>query len=148
MGKPSINQAGAPRAKRAMVPIRAKLVAALVVPLAAVAALSLVQVNQAQDRQTTVEEETQLAGVALTPGGLTDALIVEQGDAVVSILGMRPTATFPTKNFDESMADTDAALDDLKQSVNEAGPVARQAHREAADVLRSHLRPDDDDHPR
>ncbi len=27
-------------------------------------------------------------------------------------------------------------------------PAARQAHREAADVLRSHLRPGDDDHPR
>ena len=139
MGKPSINQAGAPRAKRAMVPIRAKLVAALVVPLAAVAALSLVQVNQAQDRQTTVEEETQLAGVALTPGGLTDALIVEQGDAVVSILGMRPTATFPTKNFDESMADTDAAVEDLKQSVDDAGPVARRIFANALADIESNL---------
>ena len=122
-----------------MVPIRAKLLAAVIVPLAAVAALSLVQVNQAQDRLTTVEEETRLAGVALTPGGLTDALIVEQGDAVVSMLGMRPTATFPTKNFDESMADTDAALDDLKQSVNEAGPVARQIFANALADIESNL---------
>jgi signal transduction histidine kinase len=139
MGKPTENQAGAPRAKRALVPIRAKLAAALLVPLVAVVALSLVQVNQAQDRQTTVEEETKLAGVALAPGGLTDALIVEQGDAVVTVLGMRETATFPTQSIEESMADTDAALEDLKQSVEQGGPVARRIFANALADIESNL---------
>ena len=131
MGKPSTNPAGAPRAKRAKVPIRAKMGAALIVPLAAVAALSLVQVNQARDRQATVEEETTLAGVALTPGGLTDALIVEQGDATVTVLGIRETATFPTKDFEESKAATDKALEQLEASVENGGPVAKRVFANA-----------------
>lgn len=139
MGKSSQDRAGAPRAKRALVPIRAKLGAALIVPLAAVAALSLVQVNQARDRQTTVEQETRLAGVALTPGGLIDALIVEQGDATVTVLGLRETATFPTANFDESMAETDAAVEALRDSVAQAGPVAKRIYANTLGDIETNL---------
>ena len=128
MSKQSKNPTGAPKGKRPRVPIRAKLLGALFVPLLAVVVLSLTQVNQAQDRQQRVEEETALAGVALTPGGLTAALIVEQGDAVVTALGLRDTATFPTAGWEESKAQTDKAVKELKDSVNQAGPVARKIY--------------------
>ena len=128
MSKPAKHQTGAPTPKRPKVPIRAKLLAALFVPLVAVAGLSLVQVNQAQDRKSTVEEETALAGVALTPGGLSAALIVEQADAVVTVLDLRGTATLPTKDWSESTAQTDAALESLRKSVAEGGPVARKIY--------------------
>lgn len=127
MSKPAKHQTGAPTPKRPKVPIRAKLLAALFVPLVAVAGLSLVQVNQAQDRKSTVEETT-LAGVALTPGGLSAALIVEQADAVVTVLDLRGTATLPTKDWSESTAQTDAALESLRKSVAEGGPVARKIY--------------------
>lgn len=126
MGKPSDDQSVTMERKRALLPIRAKLAAAILVPLVAVAGLSMVQVNQARDRRTAVEEETRLAGVALNPGSLVDALIVEQGDATVSILGMRDTAVFPTDSFEESVAETDQALADLKKAVASGGPVAKR----------------------
>ena len=139
MSKQSKNPTGAPKGKRPRVPIRAKLLGALFVPLLAVVVLSLTQVNQAQDRQQRVEEETALAGVALTPGGLTAALIVEQGDAVVTALGLRDTATFPTAGWEESKAQTDKAVKELKDSVNQAGPVARKIYSNTFASLEENL---------
>jgi signal transduction histidine kinase len=110
--------------KQVPIPIRAKLFAALVVPLVAVAALCWVQVSQARDHVAEVEAETSLARVALSPDGLVGALIVEQADATVTALSLRETATIPTENWEESVAQTDAALTAFRDGLEESGPVA------------------------
>ena len=60
------------RAPRATVPIWVKMTAALIVPLAAVAAMSLVQINQAKDKVARVDPETDHARVAMAPRGVVD----------------------------------------------------------------------------
>lgn len=111
-------------------PIWLKILAALVVPLIVVAGLAWLQVRQANDKVAKVDDETALASVAVSPGGLVDALIVERGDALVTMLGIRETATFPTEDFDESMAETDAAIATLRAAVADGGVIAQEAFRE------------------
>lgn len=110
--------------KRVLFPIRMKLVAALVLPLTAVAALCWVQVSQARDQVAEVEAETDLARTALAPGGLVDALIVEQGDATVTPLGLRETAQLTFETYEETVAATDTALTEFRAGLADGGPVA------------------------
>lgn len=115
------------RAKqRVPIPIRLKLLGSVVVPLVAVAVMCYLQVDQARDRVDEVEVETALASVTLQPGGLVDALITEQGDATVTLLGLRETSPIPTENFDASMEDTDEAIANFRQALDAGGPVAQE----------------------
>jgi len=115
------------RQRGVRIPIWLKMATALVVPLVAVAGLCLVQINNARDRVAEVDHETSLAGVALAPGGLLDALIVERGDATVTILGIRGTSAMPTKNFADSVSETDIAIKKLQAGVDKGGPEAEAA---------------------
>ena len=127
--------AARPSRRRVRFPIWLKILAALVVPLIAVAGLAYLQVQQANDRVAEVDDETALASVALSPGSLVDALIIERGDALVTMLGIRETATFPTDNFDESMAETDTAVTSLSGAVDDGGQVAQDAFTETLRIL-------------
>ena len=127
------------RAPRATVPIWVKMTAALIVPLAAVAAMSLVQINQAKDKVARVDRETDLARVALAPGGVVDGLIVERGDATVSVLGLRETTTLPTKSLAESIAMTDKGVKDLRAAVAAGGPEAAAAFGDTLDGVERDL---------
>ncbi|MCB0978310.1 MAG: nitrate- and nitrite sensing domain-containing protein [Acidimicrobiales bacterium] len=121
------------------IPIWLKILSALVVPLLVVAGLAWLQVRQANDKVTKVDRETSLASVASSPGGLVDALIVERGDALVSMLGIRETATFPTKSLKDSMAATDKAVTDLKKAVQAGGEEAQDAFADTLRVLSADL---------
>ncbi|MEI2708002.1 MAG: nitrate- and nitrite sensing domain-containing protein [Chitinophagaceae bacterium] len=127
------------RAPRATVPIWVKMTAALIVPLATVAAMSLVQINQAKDKVARVDRETDLARVALAPGGVVDGLIVERGDATVSVLGLRETTTLPTKSLAESIAMTDKGVKDLRAAVAAGGPEAAAAFGDTLDGVERDL---------
>lgn len=127
------------RKQRATVPIWVKMTAALIVPLAAVAAMSLVQINQAKDKVARVDRETDLARVALAPGGVVDGLIVERGDATVSVLGLRETTTLPTKSLAESIAMTDKGVKDLRAAVAAGGPEAAAAFGDTLDGVERDL---------
>jgi len=116
----------APAKQRVPIPIRLKLLGSVVVPLVAVAVMCYIQVDQARDHVDEVEVETALASVTLQPGGLVDALITEQGDATVSLLGLRETSPIPTENFDASMQDTDEAIANFRQALDAGGPVAQE----------------------
>ncbi len=127
------------RAPRATVPIWVKMTAALIVPLAAVAAMSLVQINQAKDKVARVDRETDLARVALAPGGVVDGLIVERGDATVSVLGLRETTTCPRSRSQESIAMTDKGVKDLRAAVAAGGPEAAAAFGDTLDGVERDL---------
>jgi signal transduction histidine kinase len=125
--------------RRAVLPIRLKLAAALLVPLAAVASLCWVQVSQSRDRVKDVETETNLARTSLAPGGLVDALIVEQADATVSLLAIRETTTLPTRNWKESYTATDKALASLRKGIEAGGPAAKAAFGDTLDGIEKDL---------
>ena len=118
------------------------MAAALVVPLVAVAGLSLAQVNQANEKVERVDSETDLARTALAPGGLVDALVVEQGDLTVSLLGIprQSTAVMPTKDWAESVEQTDAALVSLRAGVDDGGPVAQALFLPALKGIEANLK--------
>ena len=124
MSEPATNATS--EAPRATIPIWAKMAAALIVPLLAVAGMSLVQIKHARDKVASVDRETGLASVALAPGGLVDSLIVERGDATLTVVGIRNTATFPTASFAESIAATDTGLASLTKAVDGRGPDAQK----------------------
>src|SRR5690606_771642 len=70
--------------------------------------------------------ETALARTALAPGGLVDALIVEQADATVTPLGLRGTAQMTYDSYEETIAATDRAIADFKAGIPAGGPVAEE----------------------
>lgn len=112
-------------------PVWMKMVAAVVVPLGVVALLAMLQVLQARDKVRQVDEETTLAAVALAPGGLFDALIIERGDAAVSVVGARDGTGIHTESFAESISDSDAAAQRLREAVEDGGPRVEEAYRDA-----------------
>ncbi len=124
---------------RVTIPIRVKLLAALVVPLVAVAVLCYLQVSQARDHVAEVEAQTALARVALSPDGLVNALIVEQADATVSSLSLRDTATLPTKDWAQSFGATDTALASFRAGLEGSGPVAEALFAETLDGIETDL---------
>lgn len=129
-------------------PVWVKMAAALVVPLVAVAFLAGLQVVQARDNVRQVDAETSLAAVVLAPGGLFDALIIERGDAAVTVVGARDGTGIHTEDFAQSVRESDAAMEELRGAVRDGGPLVSEAYQSALDSYESltELRSITDDH--
>lgn len=114
------------------IPIRVKMAAALAVPLLAVSTLSIAQVGRARSELARIDRETDLASIALAPGGLTEALILEQADGAATVTGQRANTELVAEDFAASAADTDRAVRRLRAATRGGGEVAADAY---ADIL-------------
>jgi signal transduction histidine kinase len=115
--------------------IRRKVAAALLLPVLAVALLSWSRVNDAQEERDEVEAQTALASAILTPGGVMDAVVVEQGLLAATAVGFGASAGIPVTDPAEAMELTDEALATLRDNLDHGSPAARAAFEAVLDGI-------------
>ena len=93
------------------IPIRAKLAAALAVPICALLLVSALEVAQSISHTNETEAQTELATASIGPGGLIASLQNERNYGSLYILGFENALTLPVSSFDEAATETDDAID-------------------------------------
>ena len=96
------------------IPIRVKLAAALAVPLIAMGVVTFLEVASVADEAREVREQTDLATATIGPNGLITALQNERNWASAQLVGVDQTLALEVTGYDETRAETDAALADLE----------------------------------
>ena len=109
------------------IPIRAKLTAALAVPMVALVGGAFYEIDQANDVADAAEVETELAVAALGPGSLVSQLQIERNWSGVEQIGMLEQISLPVASLAEGRANTDAAWAELEAFVARSGPYV-QSH--------------------
>ncbi len=115
--------------------IRSKLAAALLLPLAALVALSGLLATQARAEADRVDEETEVALVALGPGSLTAALQNERTFASLDVLGLAGATPLEVTSFEQAVEETTAATRSLAALVAGGGPEVAAAYAPALEAL-------------
>ena len=121
--------------------IRSKLAAALAVPLVALMAVAGLQAVQADEESRRIEQEADLAFVALGPGSVTTALQNERNFASLDLIGLAGATTLDVSSYpeardlaDEAIATLEASLDDLEPEVRAAFEPAFESLDDLAEV--------------
>ncbi|WP_426574516.1 sensor histidine kinase [Aquihabitans sp. McL0605] len=109
-------------------PIRAKLALALLVPIIAIVAVSIYEVDQATQERDQVQADTALATAALGPGGLIRSMQSERDDSAASMVGFRDQANLKTKSLAGSRQLVDDARAEFGRSVASLGPGAEAVY--------------------
>jgi signal transduction histidine kinase len=119
------------------IPIRAKLAAALSVPMVALFMLSGLEVVHLTSEVDEIENQTEIATAAVGPGGLITHLQNERTFAAVEAvnsddsLGVR----IPVRGYDETRALTDESLAMVRQEIARRGPAVQAAYAPAIEGL-------------
>src|SRR4026209_234112 len=108
-------------------PRRAKLTAALAVPMIALVGVAAYEINDANAVADDAEAETQLAVAALGPGSLVSQLQIERNWAGVDQIGMLDQIDLPVSSIEEAGASPDAAWAALQTYAAAASPEVRAA---------------------
>jgi signal transduction histidine kinase len=117
------------------VPIRLKVAAALAVPLIAMGLLALAEIaGVARDARAT-REQTELATATIGPNGLITALQNERNWMAAYLVGVDATMELEVTGFDQTRADTDAALDQFGDELAARDQTARDAYAPALSAL-------------
>jgi signal transduction histidine kinase len=113
------------------------LAAALAVPLAALFAVTAIEVATLSSEVDEVESQTALARAAVGPGGLITHLQNERSFAAVKMVGSDVTLSVkvPVQGFDETRAQTDAAIEQVTREIEARGPAVVATYRPALDNL-------------
>lgn len=121
------------------IPIRSKLALALVLPVLAVFAVSIYEVNEAGREVDQVRQDTDLASVALGPGALITALQNERNDTATTLVGLREALDLKTEDLAASQQVTDTAADFFRATVARSGPEAQQVYETSLEALDTSL---------
>lgn len=133
------------------IPVSAKLVAALAVPLVALVTVSLVEVHRSDQRADEVRRQASFAVATTGPGGVIDALQAERNRALADqVLGTAaPTEQAPDAeeqfegvqsslpSEEEARAATDEALVEFEATVESSSAEVRAAYASSLSVLRN-----------
>jgi signal transduction histidine kinase len=119
------------------IPIRAKLAAALSVPLMALFMLSGLEVVNLTAEVDEIETQTEIATAAVGPGGLITHLQNERTFAAVKSVGSDESlgVRVPVQGYDETRALTDEALAMVREELAQRGPGVQAAYAPALDGL-------------
>lgn len=120
--------------------IRTKLAVALVVPLVALAVLSLAAISASRDKADDASEtarvtrqQVDLARAATGPGGLISALQVERNVTSIDLLGLREV--LGERPVDEIRGDTDESIVEFRQTIATRSGAVQKAYQPALAVL-------------
>ncbi|CAN5633596.1 hypothetical protein BH10ACT1_BH10ACT1_26220 [soil metagenome] len=113
------------------IPIRAKLALALFIPVLAMFAVSIYEVGRANSEVSAVRQDTDLAGAALGPGSLIRKLQDERNDSALTLVGLRDSASLPTKDLAGSQQAVDEAAATFRAALAKSGPQAEAVYRSA-----------------
>ena len=121
--------------------IRSKLVAALVVPLVALVALSWVAISassetadEASERAEMTRAQVALGTATIGPAGVITAIQAERNIAVAVVAGYGG-ALQADQTLDGSRADTDAALEGFRAAITSGETEVREAYESALQAL-------------
>jgi hypothetical protein len=121
------------------VPIRLKLAAALSVPLLALTVVTLLEVAQSAREVDEVLEQADLASSAIGPSGLITALQNERTWAAVDLVNFAGDIAVDVQGYDETRADTDAALEAFSERIHATGGAVEAAYGPALEGLAEEL---------
>jgi signal transduction histidine kinase len=111
--------------------IRRKLAVALAVPLTALVVLTVLEVVKTSREADRVGEQTELAKSAIGPSGIITALQNERTWLSVELIGQEDTVNVPVRGYDETRAQTDAAIESFRDEIAHRSPVVAEAFRPA-----------------
>jgi len=115
--------------------IRSKLAAALAVPLVALVAITALQATEANAESDRIEEEAELAFVALGPGSVTTALQNERNWHSLDLIGLAGATELDVDSSEGAIAASDAAIESLRGSIDGLTPTVREAFGPAFEAL-------------
>jgi len=115
------------------IPIRAKLAAALSVPLVVLFLLSGLEVVHLTAAVDEIETQAEIATAAVGPGGLISHLQNERTYAAVKSVGSDESlgVRVPVQGYDETRALTDESLRMVRREIAQRGPEVRSAYAPA-----------------
>lgn len=103
------------------IPIKAKSVAALTVPLVLLLVVAGLEVAKSVHEAREVRQQTDLATASIGPSGLVTTLQNERNFATMWMIGTEDTVDLPVDSIDESRRATDAATEAFGQEVARKG---------------------------
>ena len=116
-------------------PIRIKLAIALAVPLVAMGLVTLIEVTNVAADAREVRDQTGLATATIGPNGLITALQNERNWAAAQLVGVDQDLAMEVSGYEQTRAETDAALAEFEAGLDERSPAARSAYDSAIDDL-------------
>ena len=116
-------------------PIRIKLAIALAVPLVAMGLVTLIEVTNVAADARDVRDQTGLATATIGPNGLITALQNERNWAAAQLVGVDQDLAMDVSGYEQTRADTDAALAEFEAGLDERSPAARSAYDSAIENL-------------
>jgi signal transduction histidine kinase len=117
------------------VTIRVKLLGALAAPLLCLLAVIVVQVGETSREVDEQRIQSDLATAVIGPTGLMSALQRERSWAVVDLVGQGELVTLEVTGYEETRADTDAAVADFRNEVENRGGDVAAAYQQAIEGL-------------
>jgi signal transduction histidine kinase len=115
--------------------IRAKLLAALAVPLICLLVVVVFQVVDIDRHADQAAAEADIALAAIGPSGLMTALQDERSWAVVELVGQGENVNLAVVGYDDTRAITDDSIADFRAEVEQKGGDVAAAYRVALDTL-------------
>ncbi|MGH9214045.1 MAG: nitrate- and nitrite sensing domain-containing protein, partial [Acidimicrobiales bacterium] len=115
--------------------IRTKILAALALPVVALAAIALLEVTDGVRQASDVREQARLAKAASGPNGLLTALQNERNRAAVDLLGQGANLELPVRDNAEARERTNEAIDELAALIAEQGGQAEELFAPAIEQL-------------
>jgi signal transduction histidine kinase len=116
-------------------PIRMKLAAALAVPLIGLSLITAVEVIDIGNQVDDVRSQADLARATVGPSGLITSLADERTWAVVELVGQQDFVQPAVIGYEDTRAQTDAALTAFRDALASGDPAAEAAYRPALDDL-------------
>lgn len=110
------------------IPIRSKLALALAIPVLAMFVVSIYEVSEASQKVEQVQQDTDLAAVALGPGSLIAALQNERNDSATTVTGLRSSLALDTEDLAETQRDTDTASVAFRETLAKSGSEAQAVY--------------------
>ena len=110
------------------IPIRAKLAAALALPLVVANAVSLFGVYQSRQQASSAERQAELATASLGPDALITGLRLESSASAVTAIGL-PTSILQEPDLRSLRASVDGEVKGLRPFVDAHGPAVAAAYR-------------------
>jgi signal transduction histidine kinase len=120
------------------VPIHTKLLAALLVPLLGLLAVTSLELFQNSREADDLRDQRDLALAATGPGGVISALQDERNIAALTLIDATDLIQLPVSTIEESRQATDAAVRDLEE-ILDRNSQARQTYARALDTLENDL---------
>jgi signal transduction histidine kinase len=117
------------------IPIRIKLAAALTVPLLGLFLLTVLEVVSTSREVDDVRSQTELARASIGPEGVLSTLQNERTWAAVDLIGSAELVTVPVVGYDESRAQTDAAVASFRETLEGESREVAQAYAPGLDRL-------------